>query len=556
MSGPTPNESFDGSPLAAVPVALRFHDISKQFGGQLAVDNVSFDLVTGQVHALVGENGAGKSTLIKILAGEYRQDHGSIELLGEPVVVGHAWERRNLGLGFIHQDPALIGSMTIAENILLGEGFRNTKMGLIPWAVQSRTARQALSRVGLDADPRARLDTLSVSERQLVAVAAVLVRQRRVVVFDEPTASLTESEATRLFAIIRQMRTDGVAVLYVSHRMEEIFALADVVTVMKDGRHVTTRPITELSLASLSHLIVGDDHSEKAQLLNGEKKTRDSRLLPEASATNLVQEPAATVGASSPPSAAEPVLWVQDLNDELMRGINFVLNKGEVLGLAGLAGAGRSNVLRALFGASEGTGSVTFNGKTLRLRHPADAIAEGIVMVTEERKLDGYISDFPVWKTITLPWLKSYSRAGWLRIGKEIRAGANQMREFDVRAPSPRTAMRDLSGGNQQKAILARWLSQDVNLALLDEPTHGVDVGAKDEIHALIRTISSRGIPVILVSSELEELGGLCTRVLMLVRGRVVDELSGNAITKANMLRILLAEQPAEESHSLAEVIR
>lgn len=533
-------------------VALRFQKISKRFGGQLAVDDVSFDLIAGEVHALVGENGAGKSTLIKILAGEHKQDQGTIELLGSPVVSGHPWERRSLGIGFIHQDPALIGSMTIAENILLGEGFRETKMALISWAVQNRVAHEALLRVGLDIDPRGRLDALSVAERQLVAVAALLVRQRRVVVFDEPTASLTEAEASRLFDLIRQMRLDGVAVLYVSHRMEEIFALADVVTVMKNGSHVTTRPVANLTAAGLAQLIIGDDHSERAQLLTVERIADDSKRSREVGDANPVET--AAMGASQVVSAhSQPVLSVQDLTDKLMHGISFSLHHGEVLGLAGLAGAGRSNVLRALFGDSDGAGTITFEGRVLRLRHPADAIAEGIVMVTEERKLDGYIPEFPIWKTMTLPWLKNYARGGWLSLGKEIRDATSQMRQFDVRAASPRTAIRELSGGNQQKAILARWLSKNVKLALLDEPTHGVDVGAKAEIYELIRGISARGVPVIVVSSELEELVGLCTRVLMLVRGQLVGELTGDRITKGNMLRILLAEHPVEECSQLTE---
>ena len=537
------------------PVALRFHNISKRFGGQLAVDDVSINLIAGEVHALVGENGAGKSTLIKILAGDHKQDDGVIELLGNPVVSGHPWERRNLGIGFIHQDPALIGSMTIAENILLGEGFRETRMALIPWTKQNRIAHEALLKVGLDIDPRARLDTLSVAERQLVAVAALLVRQRKVVVFDEPTASLTEAEATRLFDLIRQMRGNGVAVLYVSHRMEEIFALADVVTVMKNGRHVTTRPVAELTAAGLAQLIIGNDHSERAQLLTaeavGNDRERPGELLDVERPNN-----GAEVLLQAAQAERNPVLTVQDLADKLMHGISFSLHHGEVLGLAGLAGAGRSNVLRALFGDSEATGTITFEGRALRLRHPADAIAEGIVMVTEERKLDGYIPEFPIWKTMTLPWLKSYARGGWLNLRKEVRDASSQMRQFDVRAASPRTAIRELSGGNQQKAILARWLSKDVKLALLDEPTHGVDVGAKAEIYELIRGISATGVPVIVVSSELEELVGLCSRVLMLVRGQLIGELTGSSITKSNMLRVLLAEHPEEECRQLTEASR
>jgi len=498
------------------PWALTFQGITKRFPGQLAVDDVSFSLAPGQVHALVGENGAGKSTLINILAGEHRQDSGSILLRGEDLVAGHPWERRGLGLAFIHQDPALVGSLTIAENVLLSEGFRNTRFSIIPWAKQYEVAREALVKVGLDVDPRTKLGVLSVAERQLVAVASVLVGPHRVVVFDEPTASLTETEANRLFSLIRTMRDQGVAVLYVSHRLEEIFALADMVTVMREGRRVTTRAVRELNRAKLAQLIIGKESGE-------------------------------LVRSVTPSLGGRPVLEVRGLRDRLMRGIDLEVREGEVLGLAGLAGAGRSNVLLSLFGAADSTGIITFHGEQLRLKHPADAIARGIVLVTEERQHDGFVPEFSIWQTITLPWLRRFGRFGWLNIRREIASAKAAMKQFDVRAASPSTHIRELSGGNQQKAILARWLSHDVSLVLLDEPTHGVDIGAKDEIYEIVRGIAARGIPVIIVSDELEELEGLCARVLLLVRGQVVGEMIGKEITKPNMLKVLLAEHPSRE---------
>jgi ABC-type sugar transport system ATPase subunit len=479
---------------------------------------VSFSVGHGEVHALVGENGAGKSTLIKILAGEHRQDAGTIQLNGVPVDAGHAWERRSLGLAFIHQIPAQVGSLSIAENIVLSEGFRATRFGLIPWKTQYTVAREALAKVGLAADPKARLDTLSVAERQLVAVAAALVRKHKVVVFDEPTASLTESETERLFGLIRAMRNDGVAILYVSHRLEEIFALADKVTVMKDGRHVTTTDVASLDQAALTSLIIGKESTR--QLAASQRAT--------------------TPGAD--------VLQVVDLRGDLMHGISFSAREGEVLGLAGLAGAGRSNVLLSLFGSSDAKGRITFHGEELVLKHPADAISKGIVMVTEERQLDGFIPEFSIWQTITLPWLRRFSRFGWLSTRDEVQSATASMRRFDVRASSPSSPMSSLSGGNQQKAILARWLSQDIRLVLLDEPTHGVDIGAKNEIYELVGGIAQRNIPVIVVSSELEELERLCTRVLLLVRGEIVGEMSGAEITKSNMLTVLLGARPANNT--------
>jgi len=505
---------------AEQPPALSFEGVTKRFGGQLAVDDVTFDMGVGEVHALVGENGAGKSTLIKILSGEHTPDEGRITMRDEVVPAGHPWSRRDLGIAFIHQEPALFPEMSVAENIVIQDGYRDPRATVIAWRKQIDVAKGALAQVGLGhVNPRVRLDTLSVAERQLVAIARTLINPQRVVVFDEPTASLTEREAEILFGIIRQMRNRGVSVLYVSHRMEEIFALADRVTVMKDGRYVTTEHVADLTPPSLAALIIGTE-------LPHRPSDHDARTL------------------------GDVVLEARGLTDSLMRGIDLDVRQGEILGLAGLAGSGRSNVVQALFGASDATGEITFYGESLRLTHPRDAIEHGIVMVTEERKADGYVPAFTISETITLPWLHRFARAGWLSLGRERLYARRAMKRFDVRARSEAVEIRDLSGGNQQKAILARWFTDDVKLILLDEPTHGVDVGAKDEIYRIVRDIAARGVPVIVISSELEELEGLCDRVLVLVRGEVVEELAGASINKPEMLRAVFAERPRQEVRS------
>jgi ABC-type sugar transport system ATPase subunit len=360
------------------------------------------------------------------------------------------------------------------------------------------------------------VDRLGLPQRQLVSVARVLLQKPRVVVFDEVTAPLTRAEVNRLFAIVRDMRASGVSVIYISHRLEEIFELTDRVTVLKNGAWVATRATSELDRRSLARLIIGKEPTE-----------RFTEAVPEA--------------------GRKAVLSVRGLSDELLDDVSFDLHAGEVLGLAGLAGAGRSNILETIFGERKpASGSVSLEGRAVALNHPADAIAHGIALVTEDRKRNGYVAEFPIWKSITLPWLNKFRRGGFLSLGRERAAARSAASRLDVRARSLHTRMRELSGGNQQKAILARWLSQPLRALLLDEPTHGVDIGAKEEIYGIVRDIAAEGIPVLIVSSELEELEGLCARVLLIVEGRIIGELTGSDIEKTKMLSALFArEMPA-----------
>ena len=502
-AGAVPNGGGARAPL------LEFRQITKTFPGQVAVDDVSFSVIGGEIHALVGENGAGKTTLIKVLAGEHHADAGEILLHGEILRIRHPGEATSYGIGFIHQEPALVPTLSVAENVALGLGFEQ-RFGLIRWRAQRRRAHSALERVGLDVDPREPLSNLGVAERQLVAVARMmLLRNRRILVFDEVTAPLTEVEVERLFRIIREMRAAGVAVIYVSHRLEEIFALAERVTVMRNGSWVATEAVVNLDRRALVKLIIGHEPSERS-----------------AEVVRIAER--------------RPVVSMRRVWDDVLRDVSFEAYQGEILGLAGLTGSGRTNVLEVLFGARVPTaGTVEFGGQAVRLKHPADAIKRGVAMVTEERKRDGLVPSFPVWQTITLPWLRKFTAGGFLRLRRERRAAATAARRFDVRARSVRTPMRELSGGNQQKVLLARWLSQPVRVLLLDEPTHGVDVGAREEIYRMIDHIAAEGVAVIVVSSELEELERLCSRVLLLVEGRVIGELTEGDIEKPKMLDAL-----------------
>jgi ribose transport system ATP-binding protein len=492
---------------------LEFRHITKTFPGQVAVNDVSFSVLPGEIHALVGENGAGKTTLIKVLAGEHQADAGEILLSGKTLHIRHPGEATSHGIGFIHQEPALVPTLSVAENVTLGLGFVNTS-GLINWRAHRRLARATLERVGLMVDPREPLASLAVAERQLVAAARMmLMKNRRIVVFDEVTAPLTEVEVERLFQIIRGMSDEGVGVIYVSHRLEEIFALAGRVTVMRNGSWVATEDVRRLDQRALVRLIIGHDPAER------------SAEIPQA-------------------GERTPVVAVRGISDDVLKDVSFDVYPGEILGLAGLTGSGRTNVLEVLFGARVPMhGTVALDGRSVRLKHPADAIKRGVAMVTEERKRDGIVENFPVWQTVTLPWLRKFATVGFLRRHHERRAARHAAQRFDIRPRSVRIPMRELSGGNQQKVLLARWLSQPVRVLLLDEPTHGVDIGAREEIFHIIRQIAAEGVSVILVSSDLEELERLASRVLLLVEGRVIGELTGTNVKKPKMLDALYSHR-------------
>ncbi len=495
------------------PPILEFRKIVKSFAGQVAVDRASFAVSPGEVHGLVGETGAGKSTLIKVLAGELQADSGEILLDGQPFASAHPSEATRAGIGFIHQVPALIPSLSVAENVTLGLNFERGRTRLISWKAHHHAVRQVLDEVGLNhVHPSSLLADLSVHEAQLVALARVLTIDLRIVVFDEVTAPLTEEEVERLFGLIERLSDSGVAVIYVSHRLAEIFELTARVTVMKDAEVVCTEPTSALTAASLTRLIVGKDPSKRFE-----------------------QEEVAV--------EQEAVLSFRNVSDEVLADVSFDLHRGEILGLAGLGGSGRTNVAELAFGARRPAhGQILLDGDPVRFRHPADAVSRGIGLVTEDRQADGFLPEAPVWQNITLPWRHAFSRFGFMRQRVEVAAARDAVETFDIRTRTIKTALRELSGGNQQKTILAKWLARPLKVLLLDEPTHGVDVGAKEDIYRLIHDIARQGVSVLLISSELSELEGLCQRVLVIVEGRVVDELSNRDITEPNMLESLYRE--------------
>mgnify|MGYP001167399885 CR=1 FL=1 len=501
---------------------LRLARITKTFGETRALRGVDFELQPAEVHALVGENGAGKSTLIRILAGDFSPESGEIMLEGTPSRFQHPREAIAAGIGFVHQRPAFVPDLSITENFLLGLPYRHRRGGLIDWKAEHGECRESLASLGLSTDPRRPLASLSAHQRQMVALARALHRRPRVLVLDEVTASLSEPEVRILLRTVRTLRERGVSVIYVSHRLEEVFRAADRVTVLRNGERITTARVSEITESRLVRDIVGSDVG------------------------SLFSRKADTV-----PAASRPLLSVRDLGDDRIRKVSFDIRENEIVGIAGLGGSGRSRILRMLFGAlPHQSGEISIGGRPCTIRSVQDALAAGIALVTEDRNHDGYVEALPIWQNVTLPWLHRFRKKGLLGLGAEQRRAAEAARRFSVRMPSIHASMSALSGGNQQKVIFSRWLVGPIRVLLLDEPTHGVDIGSKSQIYAAIRQLAQEGRGILIVSSELEELQALCDRVLLLKEGAFQDELAGVEISKDAILHRLLSTIATAEAAS------
>lgn len=492
--------------MSAAPV-LRITSLVKRFGGTLAVDGVSLDLFAGEVLALLGENGAGKSSLIKILAGVYSQDSGSVELLGQPEVQWRGLPKDKVPMAFIHQDLGLVEWMTVAENIALGMGFPR-RFGLIDWRTVEATARRVLNHVGCDIDPRRRVFTLTRAEKSLLAIGRALDSQAKVLVLDEPTASLPMADVQRLFTLLRRLRSEGVAMVYVSHRLDEIMEISDRAAVMRDGKLVGVRTTGESSTAELVELIVG-------RKLHGD-----------------------TLKARVPAADASQVLRLDGVYTANAGLVSMVARQGEVLGLIGLRGAGHEAVSRALFGLSDiERGEVTLLGQPLRISSPAEAIARGIGLVAADRLDENLGPTLSVKENLfPNPALVLGSLLTRLRPATEDAAARQLIQRFDVNPPAPQADVQTLSGGNQQKVVLARWMHLDKPLLILEEPTAGVDVGAKRQIYDILREQAEAGVCVLVVSTDFEEVANLCTRALVFRDGRVAQELTGAQLTVPQLL--------------------
>jgi ABC-type sugar transport system ATPase subunit len=488
--------------------AVRFEDIRKRFPGSVALDGVTLDVAPGSCHALCGENGAGKSTLGKILAGIHAPDGGRMLIDGRPVRFGGPRDALAAGVGMVHQELAFCDNLSVAENLCLGA--LPARGGWTDPGAMVRHAETMLAEIAPDIDVRRPLGALNTAQRQLVQIAAAVGGGARIVVFDEPTSSLSQHDAERLYDLIGRLRARGVTCIYVSHRMPEIFRLCDTVSVLRDGRHVATRPTAELTENELVRLMIG-------------------------------RPPAEYLPAPPPDAAGAELLRVDGFSSPgRFHDVSFSLRAGEVLGLAGLVGAGRSEVAEALMGLDHAArGRVEVDGKPVRIRTAKQAIRLGIGLVPEDRKRQGLVLPASGVHNTSLPILQRLSRAGWIRRREERDLTVEYFSRMRVRTPSPETPVAGLSGGNQQKVVLARWLAARSRILMLDEPTRGVDVGAKAEIHALIAELAARGSAVLLISSELPELLSLSSRILVLRGGRVAGELHREQATQDRLLRMM-----------------
>ena len=487
---------------------VRFERVGKRFPGVVALEGVSFDVAAGSCHALCGENGAGKSTLGKILAGVQKPDEGHVLLDGRPVRFDHPGDALAAGIGMVHQELAFCENLTVAENLCLGS--LPARAGFVSFAETKHRARAMLADIAPEIDVKALVGELTVSQQQMVQIAAAVGQGARVIVFDEPTSSLTRHETTRLYELIRRLQARGVTAIYVSHRMEEIFDLCDTITVLRDGRHVETRPAKEMTEASLVASMIGRPLDEyfPAHL---ESPVGDERLRVES--------------LSSPGR---------------FKDVSLTLGAGEVVGLAGLVGSGRSELAQALFGLdARATGKVTLGGSPLPLGDPRLALARGLGYVPEDRKKQGLVLGLSVVENTTLPILKRLARLTFVDRKAERALAREHGEKLRIKAPSLDAVVAGLSGGNQQKVVLAKWLAARCRVLILDEPTRGVDVGAKAEIHALVDKLATEGNAILLISSELPEIIRLSTRVLVLREGRLVGELQRAEVTQDALLRLM-----------------
>jgi ribose transport system ATP-binding protein len=480
--------------------------IEKSFPGVRALDGVSLEIRAGEVHAIVGENGAGKSTLMKILAGAYIADAGTIEVDGTPVTIDGPKSAERLGIGMIYQEFNLVPDLGVIENIVLG--IEPVRGWFLDRNAAAERARAVLAELGiaLPLDRPAR--RLSVAEQQLTEIAKALVRHARLIVMDEPTAALTDRETDALFALIAKLKAQNVAFAYISHRLEELPRIADRITVIRDGKAIETRAIADMPQAEMVRLMVG--------------RPLDAQF------------------PTLPPVAADAParLTVRELRAASnVNGVSFTVRAGEVVGLAGLVGAGRTEIVRAIAGADVPTGGdVAVDGRVVRINGPRSAIDAGIALITEDRKAQGLVLGMNVRENTTLAHLEDYSRGPFVDRAAELAITTTEIADLRIRTPSSEQIVRNLSGGNQQKVVLAKWMTGDARVFLFDEPTRGVDVGAKAEIYALMLQLLARGAGIVMVSSELPEVLGMAHRVLVVRGGTIVAEFARDEATPARVI--------------------
>ncbi len=505
---------------------ISIRNISKRFPGVIALQGVSFDVIRGECHAVMGENGAGKSTLMKILSGVLTDFEGDLILRGEPVHFTGTRAAEAAGISMIHQELNLVDGLSAAANIFLGREKR-TQLGLLDDRAMERAAVELLTQLECDIAPQTLVGSLRVGDQQLVEIAKALSLDTEILIMDEPTSALTEAEVARLYRVLERLRSRGVTIIYISHKMEEVFRLADRITVLRDGQFVKTISKTDTNPKEVAHLMVGRD-IESVDL--GTKREIGEVILE-------------TRGLSLP--------WSGHARQWRLQNINFQLHRGEVIGIAGLMGAGRTELLECLFGCSPETpqGEILLRGKRVQFQHPSEAKAAGLALVTEDRKRLGLFSQFSVGRNISLCHLHEMATGGVLIQQREERRQATAtVSKLNVKTAGIDAAITSLSGGNQQKAIVGRWLLTQPSILLLDDPTRGVDVGAKAELYRLIHDLCREGIGAIVTSSELPELLILCDRILVLCEGRLTGEFTRDQFSE----QAIMEAATRREMHPLA----
>ncbi|MBC7218136.1 MAG: sugar ABC transporter ATP-binding protein [Candidatus Caldatribacterium sp.] len=491
---------------------LHFEKLTKRFPGVLALDNVTFSIRRGEVHALVGENGAGKSTLIKIVTGVYQKTSGEIFFDGKPVHFANPHEALRNGIAAIYQEFNLIPALTVAENIFMGHHFVKRRF-FVDWDRMRKEAQELMRFLGVDIDVDQKVRDLGVAKKQIVEIAKALSHKAKVLIMDEPTATLAQKEIEGLFRIIRFLKNEGVTVIYISHRLEEIYEVCDRVTVLRDGRHVATQDVKDVTMEDLIRMMVGREVVEKFPRVSH--------------------------------AIGEEVLRVEGLTRRgVLKDISFSLRKGEILGIAGMVGSGRTELLRAIYGVDPiDGGKIYVRGREARIRSPLDAINYGIALLPEERKVHGLVLLLSVLDNLGLPILPFVSVRGFIHDGRLKAIAQDMVHHMNIKTPSLFQKVMYLSGGNQQKVVLGKWFARNCDIYLFDEPTRGIDVGAKVEIYHLMNRLLERGASIIMVSSELPEILAMSDRILVMREGRIVGELSREEATKEVILRLALGRR-------------
>ena len=517
QSEPDRPDALPPSPL------LKVEGVNKIFPGVQALENVSLEVYPGEVLGLVGENGAGKSTLMKILSGVYQPDGGEIVFAGKPVIIHNPHQAQEMGISIIYQEFNLMPNLTVEENVFVGR--EPSSGGLVRWRELRRQTQDLLDQLGVPLNPGAVVRDLSVADQQMVEIAKALSLNARLVIMDEPTSALSDTEVAALFEIIRGLKARGLAVIYISHRLDEIFSVCDRVTILRDGQLAGEMPIAEATPDRIVRLMVGRPLGD---LFRPEEAERRLEALADRDPAPVLE--VRGLGRTG---------TVQDSAAIVLKDVSFSLRPGEIVGLAGLVGSGRTEIARAIFGADDyDRGEILIEGKPVRIRSPREGIRLGIGLVPEDRKLQALILGLAIRENMALSILDRLSRFGVVRLGAERALAREMVDALRVRTPSIEQKVLNLSGGNQQKVVIAKWLALRPKILIMDEPTRGIDIGAKAEVHGLMHKLAADGVAILMISSELPEIVGMSDRVLVMRQGRISGELARSEATQEAIMAL------------------